>query len=417
MSRMKQIKPGGTIGLRLTPTERTLLLNAIHDLPDQITDVIRRTPTVQPILLTLKDLDELHGRVSGVANRTKDKRLQERLDAISAKIQKLLYRHQEVPEETDRPATVSFLDRFVEFLAEPGPRIAPLPAKSKKGEDQYGIKLTDKQRESLIHCTELSKGLRGKIQQVGAATQTLGFTRDELDELASEVDLAVFEARPPHKQRLAAVYDKLESLLDALEDDAANEPRQPLSHRTGTIYQFKVTLKDSDPPIWRRIQIPDCTLGELHDVLQIVMGWEDSHLHQFIIRGTCYGPRDPDDIDWDMETEDEEDILISQVTKMGRKVRFTYEYDFGDSWQHEIVLEKTLDLEPRVKYPRCVGGERACPPEDVGGVWGYAEFLAAIADPKHESHRDMKEWIGGRFDAEKFSVHAVNKDLRRIYVT
>jgi hypothetical protein len=201
--------------------------------------------------------------------------------------------------------------------------------------------------------------------------------------------------------------------LDALDLD---ESDRHLPERTGTIFQLKITLKGSDPPIWRRFQVPDLTLGELHDVLQVVMGWEDSHLHQFIIRGTSYGPRDPDDMDWDMETEDEEDILISQVTKMGRKVRFTYEYDFGDYWQHEVVLERTLEPEPRVKYPRCVGGERACPPEDVGGVWGYAEFLEAIADPKHESHRDMKEWIGGRFDAEKFSVHAVNKELRRIDV-
>jgi Plasmid pRiA4b ORF-3-like protein len=112
--------------------------------------------------------------------------------------------------------------------------------------------------------------------------------------------------------------------------------------------------------------------------------------------------------------EDEEDILISQVAKMGRKVRFTYEYDFGDSWQHEIVLEKTLEPEPKVKYPRCIEGARACPPEDVGGIWGYADFLQAVSDPKHESHRDMKEWIGGKFDPEKFSVEAVNKELRRV---
>jgi hypothetical protein len=120
-------------------------------------------------------------------------------------------------------------------------------------------------------------------------------------------------------------------------------------------------------------------------------------------------------MDMETETEDEEDILISQVAEMGRKVRFTYEYDFGDGWQHEVALEKTLEPEPKVKYPKCVEGARACPPEDCGGIWGYADFLEAIADPKHENHREVKEWVGGKFDPEKFSVEVVNKGLRQSF--
>jgi hypothetical protein len=407
MTRKQQIKPVGKVGLKLTPAERMLLLNARHGLTEKIRDVLRATPTTRPVMLSPDDLGDLEGHVAAEASQTKDRKLRQRLDAISGKIQRHLDRHEDEPEVSERPSTIGFLDRFANFLA--GPR--PLSAKSEEGEDRYVVKLTGKQRESLLHCTELSKGLRDKIRGAAGGPQTLGLTRDELDELASEVDLAACDARTPHRQRLAAVFDKLELLLDALDLD---ESDRHLPERTGTIYQFKISLTGSDPPIWRRFQVPDLTLGGLHDVLQVVMGWEDSHPHQFIVRGTCYGPRDPDDMDWDMETEDEEDILISQVTKMGRKVRFTYEYDFGDSWQHEIVLEKTLEPEPKVKYPRCIEGARACPPEDVGGVWGYAEFLQAIADPKHESHRDMKEWIGGKFDAEKFSIEAVNKELRRV---
>ena len=112
--------------------------------------------------------------------------------------------------------------------------------------------------------------------------------------------------------------------------------------------------------------MPDCTLGEFHEVLQVVMGWDDSHLHQFIVAGEYDGPSDPEDLDWGMETQDEEEISLSQVPKTGRKIRFTYVYDFGDSWDHEIVLERTLEPEPKVVYPRCVDGARACPPEDVG---------------------------------------------------
>ena len=143
------------------------------------------------------------------------------------------------------------------------------------------------------------------------------------------------------------------------------------------------------------------------------MGWEDCHLHQFIVRGECYGPLDAEDREWEMEIGDEEKTSISQVAKTGRKVRFIYEYDFGDSWQHEIHLEKILEPEPNVAYPRCIEGARACPPEDVGGIWGYAEFLEVISDPNHENHDEIAEWIGSRFNPEKFSVDKVNRELRK----
>ena len=112
-----------------------------------------------------------------------------------------------------------------------------------------------------------------------------------------------------------------------------------------------------------------------------------------------------------MEMEDEEKISISKIAKTGRKVRFIYDYDFGDSWQHEILLERILEPEPNVAYPRCIKGARACPPEDVGGIWGYAKFLEAISDPNHADHDEMVEWVGGEFDPEKFSVDEVNKEL------
>ena len=192
---------------------------------------------------------------------------------------------------TESPATIGFLDRFVESLVGPRPLVEPLPTKSREGEDQYGVKLTDKQRESLLHCVELSKVLRDKIRGAAGGAQTLGFSRDDLDELASEVDLAVLYARTPHKKRLAAVFDRLEVLRDALDLDESDEPERHLPESTGTIYQFKLTLKGSDPPIWRRIQVPDLTLGELRDVLQVVMGWQDSHPHQFIIRAHTTDPK------------------------------------------------------------------------------------------------------------------------------
>ncbi|MBI1881343.1 MAG: plasmid pRiA4b ORF-3 family protein [Chloroflexi bacterium] len=180
------------------------------------------------------------------------------------------------------------------------------------------------------------------------------------------------------------------------------------------IYQIKVTLRDSKPPIWRRIQVPsDINLGKLHRILQVVMGWTDSHLHQFIVGGTYYGEPDPDYQDMGMEMRDEKRVKLNQFVR-GEKSRLRYEYDFGDSWEHELLVEKILPPEPGVRYPLCLTGKRACPPEDVGGVWGYPDFLEAIKDPKHPEHEDMLEWVGGEFDPEAFDLDEVNEALRHV---
>jgi hypothetical protein len=179
----------------------------------------------------------------------------------------------------------------------------------------------------------------------------------------------------------------------------AKEPAQ--------VYQLKITLQGVKPPIWRRVQVKDCTLPQLHDIIQVCMGWEDYHLHAFEIGGEQYSEPDPDGM---METEDERKVKLSQVVEGGIK-KFTYTYDFGDSWDHVIQVEKTLPAEKGVKYPRCVDGKRACPPEDCGGSWGYANFLEAIQNPEHPEHEELTEWIGGEFDPEAFDAEDVNEEL------
>ncbi len=177
------------------------------------------------------------------------------------------------------------------------------------------------------------------------------------------------------------------------------------------VFQLKVTLRDSKPPIWRRIQVRgSTTLGRLHDILQVVMGWTDSHLHQFIVRDQYYGVPDPD---WSFEVKSEQRVKLEQIVA-AVKDRFVYEYDFGDSWQHEIVVEKVLEPEPGMKYPLCLTGKRACPPEDVGGIWSYDDFLKAIRDPDHPEHETLTEWVGEPFDPGAFDVEAVNGELRRL---
>lgn len=175
----------------------------------------------------------------------------------------------------------------------------------------------------------------------------------------------------------------------------------------GTLYQLKITLQDVRPPIWRRVLVPDCALEELHDVIQVAMGWTNSHMHDFEVGGKRYTDVRAAD---ELEMEDESQALLSTVIPK-EKFKFGYTYDFGDDWRLEILVEKILPTAAGREVPVCVDGKRACPPEDVGGPWGYADYLLALADPKHTNHKDMLEW-GGVFDPEAFDLDEVNKELR-----
>jgi hypothetical protein len=180
---------------------------------------------------------------------------------------------------------------------------------------------------------------------------------------------------------------------------------------TNQIYQIKVTLDDTHPPVWRRIQVPsNITLLKLHDILQIVMGWDDYHLHMFTIEGSIYG--DPADDEYgDLGTIDEARFRLNQVIYREGQ-RLSYVYDFGDGWDHTLLVEKILPPQESVRYPICLKGKRACPPEDVGGVPGYENFLEAIRNPDHDEHEEYLTWIGGEFDPEAFNLEEVNTRLR-----
>ena len=176
-----------------------------------------------------------------------------------------------------------------------------------------------------------------------------------------------------------------------------------------SIYQIKVTLNDSKPPIWRRVLVPDSiSLHQLHTILQIVMGWTNSHLHQFIIEDEYYG--EPEDSDYG-DIKNEKRYRLNQFVRR-KGFKFIYEYDFGDSWEHTVHIEAILPMEKGKQYPVCLEGKRACPPEDIGGVSGYEEFLEAISNPKHPEHEEMMEWFGEDFDPEFFDTEDVNLGLR-----
>ncbi len=180
-----------------------------------------------------------------------------------------------------------------------------------------------------------------------------------------------------------------------------------------SLVQLRVELQHLKPAVWRRLLVPDTiTLARLHQVLQIALGWTDSHLHEFEIGGTRYGIPDPDWPDSPPVTP-ENRVTLAQALAPGVK-HFTYLYDFGDDCEHKVRVEAILDNERNAPAPICTDGANRCPPEDVGGVCGYLDFLQAINEPTHEEHADMLDWVGGAFDPTAFDVDTVNARLLKL---
>lgn len=175
--------------------------------------------------------------------------------------------------------------------------------------------------------------------------------------------------------------------------------------------QFKVQLRYIRPPIWRRVVLPDnATLGDLHAVIQTTMGWHNCHMHSFRIGRVYYS--DPEAAEMGgMDMENEERVPLAKVVTRAKQ-KFIYEYDFGDCWEHEIVAEKFLPLNPDTNYPVCLGGARACPPEDCGSFPGYMDILEALdAKKPTQAQKELLEWVGENYDPECFDLDAVNRRL------
>ena len=178
---------------------------------------------------------------------------------------------------------------------------------------------------------------------------------------------------------------------------------------TKTVHRLKVTLLTVKPTVWRRIVVrSDTTLGELAPMLETAMGWLGGHLHVFDVDGIRYGMPDPD---WDLDDLDENRFRLGDVLPtVGSKLR--WDYDFGDGWEHDVLVEAISLPERGAEYPACLEGRRACPPEDCGGPWGYAELLEALADPDHPDHDQLREWAPPNFDPALFDLDEANTAMR-----
>lgn len=244
------------------------------------------------------------------------------------------------------------------------------------------------------------------------ATNGSNFTVADTASIMMALAESLLDGQPLQRLKLLFIAKKLITCLETnvVPDATATAKKRKL---TDALYQFKITLLDIQPPIWRRIQVKDCTLDKLHEYIQTAMGGTNSHLHQFEIRGERYGdPELLEDGFEDCECVDSTRTVLSDILpKNGKRFTFQYEYDFGDGWRHEVLFEGFPPAVPKTKYPLCLEGERACPPEDCGGVWGYADYLAAISDPGHEQHEEMLKWRGP-FDPEAFDAKQATKEMR-----
>jgi hypothetical protein len=171
------------------------------------------------------------------------------------------------------------------------------------------------------------------------------------------------------------------------------------------IFKFHISLPGTDPLVWRRVHVPGLfTLEALNSVFQLVMGWQMKHLYDFKIGNVRYS--DPDEYD-----DTAKSPYASIAAAVGEQKSFQYTYDFGDDWQHEVIVEETVSCSELSSYPVCVGGENACPPEDCHGVPGYADLLKVIADPEHPEFKDMMRWLGGYFNPASFDPNRINRDM------
>ena len=267
------------------------------------------------------------------------------------------------------------------------------------------VPFTCAQRKAIA---EIVPEMADRLKLGEKASRTLPFTLDEIEAIQEKAEQAIPNADTGMKRNsLRCIADATTKAIE----DSQGIGSIPASER---LYQFKITLNDYEPTIWRRIQVKNCTLDKLHERIQTAMGWTNSHLHEFEIDGERYG--DPELLNYGFEEFPGIDTTITRISqivpKNGNRFDFLYQYDFGDCWNHKVLFEGCLRAESGQRYPLCIEGERACPPEDVGGIGGYAEFLEAMVDPNHERHQEFMEWRG-EFDSERFDATNTTKAMRK----
>lgn len=397
------IEPGTRLSLWLSEQERNLVRNLAYVEPDLL-EAVTSTPSDAHLLFDLDQLDALLGCVAAEANHTDNTTQRNQLDAICERIDELLDQFtdedSDVADRTGAAAPGAGTSIVVPQQVPPEGYLLPTP-------------LTPSQRERVLDEVSLSESLVRKLRDAPKGDRIVMLTWDELNELHDNTGTTFHYARGNARGMYERIMRNLANLMGdyGCGDIDAAPPRREADRRQDAAYVLQVTLEEIRPLVWRRLVVPDCSLAELHEFLQVAMGWESTHLYCFEVGDIRYS-----DARWSEGDDDDADagvMLLSEVVERLSGARtFGYRYDFGDDWRHTITVEKISDRASHPKIPCCLQGQRACPPEDVGGVMGYEEYVEAISDPDHESYAEMLEWRGA-YDPARFNRGRVNQRLRR----
>lgn len=404
-----------TIELQLPVPERDIIVTS-KQADDALQGRVRNTPAGQVISFSIDELEDLHRGLAFEANESTDKKRAKTIGKILRKIEDVINEDDSDEFAELRSAVAGF--SFADWPGRtPATRAMNPPPDMPFGAADCHVVLTKAQRELICSMDTVSLDVH-KMLAVDSA-QECAFEWNPRQ--AMVVTLAMMEALeqcPNEKAALpyAEIVERVNSgVADAMPEFAEDEMVPAMDyHESQTepfvAFQLKITLDGSKPPIWRRVAVGDCTLDVLNEIIQTAMGWTDSHMHMFS-HGKDRFSHPRFDLEGDGDEYDETDVWLSELIEDGCK-KLRYCYDFGDNWEHTITIEKELQPKAADKFPRCIKGAGACPPEDCGGIWGYYDLLAAIRDPKHERHEEVVEWVGKDFDPGLFDLAETNAALR-----
>ncbi len=265
------------------------------------------------------------------------------------------------------------------------------------------VALSLAQRRTILDL-EINDEIRELLSSEPTGIRTFNFTADELIEICHAIARPLVTAKGKHRNQLLKAAEKV---TQGLTDGLTSRPKPRKKAKRRTAYQLKITLEQVRPVVWRRFQALDCTLTELHKTVQVVMGWQNKHPYCFRVGEQAYS--DPPLCE-DLGHADGRRVKLSHLVKQGLQ-QIEYVYDFGDNWRHTVEIESGFEPEEKASFPMCLEGRGTCPPEDVGGPLGYADFLEVINNPNHDRHRELLDWCGGWFDPEAFDLELVNRGL------
>jgi hypothetical protein len=267
-------------------------------------------------------------------------------------------------------------------------------------EQSYSVRLSSAQRRGMA---KIMPDLNDRLKSEDAGGRLIVLTRSEVRQAIDRAKSALRSQTTTERYALRMLVEVLSDALEAGRGIGAIPPKS-------RVYQFRIALRHIRPTIWRRVQTRNCTLDRLHEVIQLAMGWTNSHLHEFMLYGVRYG--DPMLLEECEFLNSRTTHLVDIVPQSGAHFQFDYIYDFGDHWEHIVEFEECLAAEEGARYPRCVGGENACPPEDIGGTSGFAEYRKIMSNPRGRRYAEYVEW-NGPFDPKAFDLEATNRRIKR----